>query len=109
MVDVFYTKYFLKEETVTLATLQGTMQRSNEDLMEYIKSFRDIAFDYYDHYEEKTLVEMCMGNMIMEYRAILKNLEIFQLLSYYKRPRRWPSQSRPALTSPRNEGLSHKP
>ena len=76
MVDVFYTKYFLKEETVTLATLQGTMQRSNEDLMEYIKSFRDIAFDYYDHYEEKTLVEMCMGNMIMEYKSILENLEI---------------------------------
>ena len=78
MVDAFYTKYFHGEETVTLTTLQGTKQRSSEDLMEYIKRFRDITLDYYDHYEEKTLMEMCMGNMIMEYRAILENLEIFQ-------------------------------
>ena len=43
---------------VTLATLQGTKQRSREDLMEYIKRFRDIALDYYNHYKEKTLVEI---------------------------------------------------
>ena len=64
MVDVFCTKYFHEEETVTLATLQATKQRSGEDLMECIKRFRDIALDYYDHCEEKTLVEMCIGNMI---------------------------------------------
>ena len=44
--------------------------------MEYIKRFKDIALDYYDHCEERTLVEMCMSNMIMEYRAVLENLEI---------------------------------
>ena len=76
MVDIFCTKYFHGEEMVMLATLQGTMQRSGEDLMEYIKRFRDIALDCYDHCEEKTSVEMCMGNMIMEYRSILENLEI---------------------------------
>ena len=43
MVDVFCIKYFHGEETVTLATLQATKQRSGEDLMEYIKRFRDIA------------------------------------------------------------------
>ena len=63
---------------ITLATLQETKQRSGEDLMEYIKRFKDIALDRYDHCEEKTLVEMCMGNMIREYRAILENLEISQ-------------------------------
>jgi len=78
MVDVFCSKYFHGEETVTLVTLQGTKQRNGEDLIEYIKRFRGIAFDYYDHYEERTLVEMCMGNMIMEYQAVLKNLEISQ-------------------------------
>ena len=76
MVDVFCTKDFHGEEIVTLATLQATKQRSGEDLMEYIKRFKDIALDCYDHCEEKTLVEICMGNMIMEYRAILENLEI---------------------------------
>ena len=44
--------------------------------MEYIKRFRDIALDCYDHSEEKTFVEMCMGNITMDYRAILENLEI---------------------------------
>ena len=76
MVDVFCTKDFHGEEIVTLATLQATKQRSGEDLMEYIKRFKDIALDCYDHCEEKTLVEICMGNMIMEYRAILEDLEI---------------------------------
>ena len=56
MVDVFCTKYFHGEETVTLVTLQEIKQRSGEDLMEYIKRFRDIALNCYDHCEEKTLV-----------------------------------------------------
>ena len=76
IVDVFCTKYFHEKETVTLATLQATKQRSGEDLMEYIKMFRNIALDCYDHCEERTLVEMCMTNMIKEYRAVLENLEI---------------------------------
>ena len=75
-VDVFYTKYFHEEEIVTLATLQETKQKNGEDLMEYIKRFRDIALDRYNHYKEKTLVEMCMGNMTTEYRVVLENLEI---------------------------------
>ena len=74
--DVFYTKYFHGEETVTLATLQATKQRNCEDLMEYIKRFRDIALNCYNRCEEKTLVEMCMINMIKEYRAVLENLKI---------------------------------
>ena len=65
MVDVFCTKYFHEEETVTLATLQAAKQRNGEDLVEYIKRFRDIALDCYDHCEERTLVEMCMTNMIL--------------------------------------------
>ena len=76
MIDVFYTKYFHGEEMVTLTTLQGTKNRSNEDLVKYIKWFKDIALDCFDHYKEKMLVEMCMDNMIMEYKVILENLEI---------------------------------
>ena len=78
MMDVFCTKYFHEEETVTLATLQATKQRNGEDLMEYIKRFRDIALDCYDHCEERTLVEMCTTNMIREFRVVLENLEISQ-------------------------------
>ena len=59
-----------------LTTLQVTKQKNGDDLMEYNKRFRDIALNCYDHYEERTLVEMCMTNMIREYRAVLENLEI---------------------------------
>ena len=44
--------------------------------MEYIKRFRDIALDCYNHCEERTLVERCMTNMIREFRAVQENLEI---------------------------------
>ena len=36
MVDVLCTKYFHREETVTLTTLQAIKQRNGKDLMEYI-------------------------------------------------------------------------
>ena len=53
-------------------------QKNGEDLLEYIKRFRDIALNCYGQYEEKTLVEMCMDNMIMKYRVVLENLDIAQ-------------------------------
>ena len=52
MVDVFYAKNYHREEIVTLATLHATKQKNGENLMEYIKRFRDIGLDCYDHYEE---------------------------------------------------------
>jgi len=87
-VDVFCTKYFHGEETVPLATLQATKQRNDEDLMEYIKWFKDIALDCYDHCGERTLVEMCMTNMIREFRAILENLEISQFAQLLQKARK---------------------
>ena len=56
--------------------------------MEYIKRFKDIALDYYDHCEEKTLVEMCITNMIKEYRAVLENLEIFEFTQLLQKARK---------------------
>jgi len=101
MIDVFCTKYFHGEETVTLATLQATKQRSDEDLMEYVKRFRDIALDYYDHCEENTLVEMCMGNMIREHRSVLKNLEISQFVQLLQKARKTTQSIRPSSDRPK--------
>ena len=96
MVDVFCTKYFHGEETVTLATLQATKQRNGEDLMEYIKRFRDITLDCYDHCEERTLVEMCMTNMIREFRAVLENLEISQFAQLLQKARKTVQSVKPS-------------
>ena len=56
--------------------------------MEYTKRFRDIALDYYYHCEERTLVEMCMTNMIQEFRAVLENLEISQFAQLLQKVRK---------------------
>ena len=82
MVDVFCTKYFHIEETVTLTTLQATKQRSGEDLMEYMKRFRDIALDCYDHCEE--------------YRAVLENLEISQFAQLLQKARKTAQSVKPS-------------
>ena len=96
MVEVFCTKYFHREETVTLATLQATKQRNGEDLMEYIKRFRDISLDCYDHCKERTLVEVCMTNMIKEYRAVLENLEISQFAQLLQKARKTAQSIKPS-------------
>ena len=75
MVDVFCTKYFHGEETVTLATLQATKQRNGE---------------------ERTLVEMCMMNMIREYRTVLENLEISQFAQLLQKARKTTQSMKPS-------------
>lgn len=96
MVDVFCTKYFHGEETVMLATLQATKQRNGDDLIEYIKRFRDIAINCYDHCEEKTLVEMCITNMIQEFRDVLENLEISQFAQLLQKARKTAQSVKPS-------------
>ena len=103
MVNVLYTKYFHREEIVTLVALQGTKQKNGEDLVEYIKRFKDVALDCYDHCEEKTLVEMCMGNMIMEYRANLKNLEISQFAQLLQMARKTTQSVRTSSDKPKEQ------
>ena len=78
-----------------LATLQATKQRNDDDLMEYIKRFRDIALDCYDHCEERTLVEMCMTNMIREFRAVLENLKISQFAQLLQKARKTAQSVKP--------------
>ena len=64
--------------------------------MEYIKRFRDIALDCCDHCEERTLVEMCMTNMIREFRAVLQNLEISQFAQLLQKARKTTQSVKPS-------------
>ena len=63
--------------------------------MEYTKRIRDIALDCYDHCEERTLVEMCMTNMIREFRAVLENLEISQFAQLLQKARKMAQSVKP--------------
>ena len=64
--------------------------------MEYIKRFKDIAFNFYDHCEERMLVEMCKTNMIREYRAISKNLEISQFAQLLQKVKKTTQSVKPS-------------
>jgi hypothetical protein len=76
MVELFCGKYFQAKEKITLVNLHITKQVSGEDLLRYIHRFRDISLDCYANYEEDELVGVCIDNMLLEFRAHLKNLDI---------------------------------
>ena len=65
-------------------------------MMEYIKRFGDIALDCYNHCEERTLVEMCITNMIREYRVVLENLEISQFAQLLQKARKTAQSVKPS-------------
>uniref|UniRef100_A0A2N9IPK6 RNA-directed DNA polymerase n=1 Tax=Fagus sylvatica TaxID=28930 RepID=A0A2N9IPK6_FAGSY len=72
-----------------------TKQLPGEDLLKYIHRFRDISLDCHVKYEESELVEVCIDNMLPEFRAHLENLDI--------------SQFAPLLQKARKTALSVKP
>ena len=78
IVESFCTKYFCGEEKVTIITLHNSKQKPSEGLLDFIRRFRDTALDSYGQYKEQELVEICIYNMFLEYRAPLENLKIHQ-------------------------------
>ena len=64
--------------------------------MEYIKRFRDIALDCYDHCKERTLMEICMTNIIQESRAVLENLKISQFVQLLQKARKTAQSVKPS-------------
>ncbi|KAK9911759.1 hypothetical protein M0R45_035650 [Rubus argutus] len=76
MASKFCKKYFEHEERVTISQLNATRQRSGENLIEFVRRFRDLALDCYDEKGEGALVEICIGNMLPEYRVYLENANI---------------------------------
>ena len=95
MVESFCSKYFHVKEKITLANLHSTKQQTEEDLVKYIHRFRDVSLDYHVKYQEGELVEVCIDNMLLEFRAHLEILDI--------------SQFAPLLQKARKTALSVKP
>ena len=63
-------------------------QRPGEDLVQFIKRFKDLSLDFYGDHEEKELVETYISNMLFKYRLNLKNLCITQFADLLQRTRR---------------------
>ena len=53
----------------------------NEGVVEFTWRFMDTALDCYDNNEEHELVQVCINNMLSEYRLHLENLNIVQYVN----------------------------
>ena len=88
MVEIFCGKFFRVEEKVTLHTLHSVKQKAGERLLDFIKQFQDIALDCYVNHEERELIEICIDNMLPDYRAHLENLDIAQFTQLLQKARK---------------------
>ena len=107
MVECFCGKYYQEQEEITLIRLYNIKQRTGEDLLDYIRRFRDTALECRVRYEEHELVEICIDNMFSEYKIHLENLEIKQfallLQKAYKIAASWKTNKRAWKTSERSK------
>ncbi|CAL9025144.1 unnamed protein product [Prunus brigantina] len=78
LVSRFCKKYFQHEERFTTTQLNNTRQKHGEDPVDFVRRFRDLALDCYDEKDEKTLVEICISNIVADYRLYLENIGISQ-------------------------------
>ncbi|KAB2597331.1 hypothetical protein D8674_000251 [Pyrus ussuriensis x Pyrus communis] len=74
----FCKKYFQHEERVMMTQLNNTRQKHRKDLVTFVKHFRDLALDCYDKRDEEALVEICISNIVVDYRVYLENIGISQ-------------------------------
>ncbi|KAB2597261.1 hypothetical protein D8674_000181 [Pyrus ussuriensis x Pyrus communis] len=79
LIDRAYTWYTtLALEMVMM--LNNMRQRHEEDLVTIVKHFRDLALDCYDEKDEEAPVEICISNIVTDYRVYLENISISQFL-----------------------------
>ena len=76
MAAQFMKRFFTLDEKLTLSNLQQERQRVFEELLDYIRRFRDLSLICYDLVEEERLVDICIVGMLYEYRPYLENLQI---------------------------------
>ena len=89
MVDGFCNKFFPEEERITSVNLcNNTKQNVNEGVVEFVRRFMDTALDCYDDNEEHDLVEVCINNMLWEYRLHLEKVNIMQFVDLLQKSRR---------------------
>ncbi|XP_028062254.1 uncharacterized protein LOC114265633 [Camellia sinensis] len=68
LVKKFYIKFFYVEERLTTLHLMRETQRLGEDILVYIRRFREKAVDIQDPIEEHQLVSMCIEGMLTTYK-----------------------------------------
>jgi hypothetical protein len=104
VVEVFCTKYFHIEDKITLLTLHNTKQGPIEGLLTYIKRFKDTTLDCYGNHEKSELVEICITNMLTEYRAHLENLDIIKFTALLQKAGKTTLSVKAQVEKPKRSG-----
>lgn len=98
----FRKKYFQHEDKVT--TSQPTIHEHGEDPMTFVRRFWDFALDCYYEKDKEALEEICIGNIVPDYRVYLDNIGISQFLRLLEAVRKTNMLVNPAIQrSWRNE------
>ncbi|BFG41078.1 hypothetical protein CerSpe_273520 [Prunus speciosa] len=92
----FCKKYFQHEERVTTTQLNNTRQKHGEDPVDFVRRFRDLALDCYDEKDEEALVEICISNIVADYRVYLENIGISQFSRLLEAVRKTSMSVKPA-------------
>ena len=103
MVESFCSKYFHAKEKITLVNLHSTKQLIEEDLVKYIHRFRDVSLDCHVKYQKGELVEVCFDNMLPEFRAHLKNLDITRFAPLLQKARKTAVSVKPQVEKDRDK------
>jgi hypothetical protein len=103
MVKSFCSKYFHVEEKITFVNLHSTKQQIGEDLVKYIHRFRDVSLDCHVKYQEGELVEVCIDNMLPEFRTHLENLDITWFASLLQKAKKTANSVKPQIEKGRDK------
>ncbi|XP_021804720.1 uncharacterized protein LOC110749029 [Prunus avium] len=96
LVNRFCKKYFHHEERVTTTQLNNTRQKHGEDPIDFVCRFWDLALDCYDEKDEEALVEICINNIVTDYRVYLENIGINQFSRLLEAVRKTSMSVKPA-------------
>jgi hypothetical protein len=99
----FLQQVFHVEEKITLVNLHNTKQLIGEDLVKYIHRFCDVSLDCHVKYHEGELVEVCIDNMLPEFRAHLENLDISRFAPLLQKARKTIVSVRPQVKKGRDK------
>uniref|UniRef100_A0A2N9G5K4 Retrotransposon gag domain-containing protein n=1 Tax=Fagus sylvatica TaxID=28930 RepID=A0A2N9G5K4_FAGSY len=76
---------------------------TGEDLVKYIHRFRDVSLDCHVKYQEGELVEVCIDNVLPEFRAHLENLDISRFASLLQKARKTALSVKPQVERSRDK------
>lgn len=68
MFHAFTDKFFCEEEHVSIISLSQIKQRSGEDLVGYVRRFRERTMEYLEPIAESKLVDLCVAGMLQTFK-----------------------------------------